>query len=141
MCFICTAAYSCSFVVHFVCLKMCSFFCELCSFGLLHRVEVQCSDSQGGRSASIFRVAELFQIGCRSNKEEGNVAVIYSDLKCLRQSQTRKVGGKRYDCPEPKGTKIFSHPEGCRNVIKLNHHMTQKPKIRFFVLSKTTAKT
>lgn len=59
---------------------------NFCSFELLRHVEVQCTDGQRGRSAFIFRVAELFQIGCRSNKEEGNVAVIYSDLKGFRQS-------------------------------------------------------
>jgi len=66
---------------------------NFCSFELLHRVKVHCSDGQGGGPASIFRVAELFQIGCRSDKEEGNVAVIYSGLKGFRQSQIRKVGG------------------------------------------------
>jgi len=73
-----------------------------CSFELLHRVEVQCSDGQGGRCASIFRVAELFQLGCRSDKEEGNVAVIYSGLKGLRQSLTRKVGGGDMIVPSQK---------------------------------------
>lgn len=68
-----------------------NFGCELCSFELLHRVEVQFSNGQGGRSTSIFRVAELFQLECRSDKEEGTVVVIYSCLKGLRQSQTRKV--------------------------------------------------
>jgi len=64
---------------------------NFCSFERLYRVDVQCSDGRGGRSASVFRVAELFQIGCRSDKEEGNVTV-NSGLKVLRQSQTRKVG-------------------------------------------------
>lgn len=75
---------------------------NFCYFGLLHRVEVQCSDGQGGRSASIFRVAELFQIGCRSDKEEGNVAVIHSGLRGFRQSQKRKVGGGNMIVPSQK---------------------------------------
>lgn len=50
-------------------------------------------------------------------------------------------GGRRgHDCPEPKGTKIFSHPEVCRNVIKLYHHMAQKPKIRFLFYQKPLRK-
>ena len=50
---------------------------------------------------------------------------------------TDTEGGRRgYACPEPKGTKIFSHPEVCRNVIKLNQHMAQKPKIIFLFYQK-----
>jgi hypothetical protein len=75
---------------------------NFCSFELLPRVEVQCFDGQGGRSASTFWVAELFQIGCRSNKEEGNVVVTYSGLKGFRQSQIRKVGGGHMIVPSQR---------------------------------------
>lgn len=54
---------------------------------------------------------------------------------------TDTEGGRRgYDCPEPKGTKIFNHPEVCRNVIKLNQHMAQKSKIIFLFYQKPPRK-